>query len=140
MKQPPRSVLLDAEAVSAYAAGSVTVFPLVAAARRAGATLCASSATLAEATDGSARDAVVRRAMRAVETRPVTDEIGYRAGALRARSAASRKKPRALTVDALVAATALTLPSPVVVLTSDPDDMVSLLDDSHVVVEPVSSR
>jgi len=65
---------------------------------------------------------------------PVSGSIGYVAGGLRARSASSRRKQRDLTVDALVAATATTLPRPVVVLTSDAADLTSLLDGTGIKV------
>jgi len=47
--------------------------------------------------------------------------------ALRAAAAARRRKPRESTVDALVVATACTLPRPVVILTSDTSDIDLLL-------------
>jgi hypothetical protein len=42
-----------------------------------------------------------------------------------------------LTVDAIVAATALTLPTPVVVLTSDVSDLSLLLADTTVIVDGI---
>lgn len=60
------------------------------------------------------------------------DTIGYRAGALRAAAATRRKKPRDLTVDALVAATAVGLTGPVAVLTADVADLQLLLAGTNV--------
>lgn len=74
-------------------------------------------------------------AVKAVRLIDVDPTIGYRAGELRAAMGASRRELRDLTVDAVVAATALTLPLPVVVLTSDPDDLRLLLADHDVRVE-----
>ncbi len=105
-------------------------------ARRTDSIFYMSTATLAEVADGSPKDAGVRYAVKAVRTIDVTDTIGCRAGALRAR-AKGRRKARDLTVDALVAATALVLTSPVVVLTSDLDDLRLLLGDSRVRVEAI---
>lgn len=99
--------------------------------------LYASTLTLAEVADGGARDAGVRRVAKALRLQPVTEEIGYLAGRLRAAAATSRRKPRDFTVDAVVAATAMELPGPAVVLTSDPRDLHLLLADTPVGVEKV---
>jgi predicted nucleic acid-binding protein len=91
--------------------------------------------TLTEVTDGTARDVNVRRVVNAMRVLPVTDAIGYSAGRLRHTATRTRRKARDLTVDAVVAATALTLANPVVVLTSDPDDLRLLLQGTDVRVE-----
>lgn len=132
----PHSILLDAGALSALAASERRLQAWATVARRTDSVLYSSTVTLAETTDGSARDALVRRAAKAVRLVPVSDAIGYRAGALRA-AASGRRKPRDLTVDALVAATALTLPPPAIVLTTDPSDLRRLLLDTDVAVEGI---
>ncbi|GAA1145292.1 hypothetical protein GCM10009630_49960 [Kribbella jejuensis] len=106
-------------------------------ARRTDSILYTSTITLAEVTDGTARDVAVRRTAKAVRLEPVSEPIGYQAGALRAGAAARRRKPRDLTVDAVVAATALMLPPPVVVLTSDQSDLRLLLTGTPVLVEQI---
>lgn len=126
----PQSILLDAGALSALAEGKQRMQAWAEVARRTDSTLYASTATLAEVTDGTRRDARIRQAVKAVRLIEVTDAIGYRAGALRAAAAASRRKPRDLTIDALVAATATGLTPPVVVLTSDRPDLELLLSDT----------
>ena len=131
----PHSMLLDAEALSALARDDRGMQAWATFAKRTDSIIYACCLTLVEVTDGTARDAAVRRAVKAVRLVDVDPEIGYRAGELRAAVAASRRKLRDLTVDAVVAATALTLPSPVVVLTSDPDDLRLLLADHDVRVE-----
>ena len=100
--------------------------------RRTDSVLYASSATLAEVADGTARDAGVRQAAKAVRLVDVDETIGYRAGALRAAAAGSRRKARDLTVDALVASTAIGRTPPVVVLTCDVDDLELLLAGTDV--------
>lgn len=130
----PQSILLDAEALSALAQGEKRMQAWAEVARRTDSILYASTATLAEVTDGTARDARVRRAVKAVRLIEVTGGIGYRAGALRAKAVAGRRKARSLTVDALVAATATALTPPVVVLTSDRADLVLLLSGTDVKV------
>ena len=133
----PHSILLDADAFSALALGERRIQAWAEVARRTDSILYASTATLAEVTDGSARDARVRIAAKAVRLVPVTESIGYAAGQLRTVATVGRRKPRDLTVDALVAATALELPGPALVLTSDPDDLALLLQGHPVRVEKV---
>ena len=133
----PHAVLLDAEALSALARDDRGMQAWAAFAKRSDSVFYASCLTLAEVTDGTARDAGVRRAVKAVRLIDVNPEIGYRAGQLRAAAVASRRKHRDLTVDAVVAATALTLPGPVVVLTSDPEDLRLLLASHGVRIEAI---
>lgn len=133
----PHSILLDAEALSALAENDRRIQVWMLVARRTDSILYASTATLVEVTDGRLRDARVRRAVKALRLREVTEAIGFRAGGLRAGAVASRSKPRDLTVDSIVAATALELPPPVVVLTSDVGDLRLLLSDSAIRVESI---
>jgi len=134
----PHSLLLDSEALSALAADDKRIQPWAVFARRTDSTFHASTVTLAEVTDGSARDVDVRRAAKAIRLVDVSTEIGYTAGALRAPAVTSRRTARDLTVDAVVAATALSLPAPVVVLTSDESDLALLLQDTPVRIEPLT--
>jgi predicted nucleic acid-binding protein len=132
----PQSILLDAEALSALARGEKRMQAWLEAARRTDSDLYASTATLAEVTAGTSRDARVRQVAEAIRLVEVTEDIGYTAGTLRA-AAAGRRKPRDLTMDALVAATAARLAPPVVVLTSDRGDLERLLSATDALVEPV---
>lgn len=70
----------------------------------------------------------------------VTEEIGYNAGRRRAVAASARRKARDLTVDAVVAATALSFRRPAVALTIDDSDLELLLADTGVKVERVGKR
>lgn len=133
----PHSLLLDSEALSALALGERRMQAWAEVARRTDSILYASTVTLAETTDGSPRDSRVRLAAKAVRLVPVSDDIGYRAGALRAAAAARRRKARDLTVDAIVAATTASLTPPVVVLTSDVTDIELILDGTSVRVEGI---
>jgi predicted nucleic acid-binding protein len=132
----PHSILLDAEAQSALARDDRSMQAWATFAKRSDSVMFASCLTLAEVTDGTARDVSVRRAAKAVRLVDVSPEIGYRAGQLRS-AAGCRRKHRDLTVDAVVAATALTLPIPVVVLTSDPEDLRLLLAGHDLRVEAI---
>lgn len=133
----PHCILLDAGALSAFAAGQRRMQAWATVARRTDSVLYASALTLAEVTDGTARDATVHRAVKAVRLDSVTGQRGFRAGSLRARAVVARRKARDLTVDAVVAATALALPGPTVVLTSDQSDLRLLLDGTAVHVEGI---
>ncbi len=133
----PHSVLLDAEALSALAGGRRDMQAWATVARRTDSVLYASALTLAEVTDGTARDAQLRRVVKAVRVEIVTDQIGYLAGSLRAGGAVGRRKRRDLTVDAVVAATAMTLPRPTILITSDQRNLRLLLDGAEMRVEGI---
>lgn len=130
----PQSIVLDAEALSALASGERRMQPWAEVARRTDSIFYASAATLVGITDGSSRDARIRQVAKLVRLVDVDDAIGYRAGALRAGPARRRRKPRDITVDAIVAATASGLAAPAVVVTSDPGDLALLLTDTDVPV------
>lgn len=133
----PHSILLDGEALSALATDARSMQAWATVARRTDSTLYASTVTLAEVADGTARDANIRRVAKAIRLTEVTEEIGYHAGRLRATATPHRRKPRDLTIDALVAATALTLPAPIVILTSDPADLDLLVAGTSVKIEKI---
>jgi len=135
----PHSIVLDAQALSLYAESSAAMYPWIAAALRTNSTLHISTVTLAETTNGTARDANVRRVVKNMNRIHVSEAIAYEAGRLRAKALGSRRKPRDVTVDALVASTALSLPPPVIVLTSDEYDMTLLLEGTGVHVYKIGS-
>ena len=124
------SFLLDSEALSALARQTLEMQEWVTYARRRNFAIFVSAATLDEVLDGSARDAAVYRVLKPLTILPVTAEIGGAAGKLRKVASSLRSKPRDLTVDAIVAATAFTLSRPVVILTSDSSDFHLMLGDS----------
>jgi len=121
------SFLLDSEALSALARQTLEMQEWVTYARRRNFAIFVSAATLDEVLDGSARDAAVYRVLKPLTILPVTAEIGGAAGKLRKVASSLRSKPRDLTVDAIVAATAC---RPVVILTSDSGDFRLMLGDS----------
>jgi predicted nucleic acid-binding protein len=125
-----RIVVLDAEAVSRLTERTQAAQVWATFIRKQKARLHVSALTLAEVTTGSPRDAGLRHAVSRMATHDVTPEIAFAAGAMRAR--VRRRKQRDLTVDAVVAATAVSLPGPVVVLTSDPEDLTALLEGTDV--------
>jgi len=136
----PNFIVLDAEALSMLANEGKEMLNWLALAKRTGALFRISTITLAEAMDGSPRDARIENAIRIREVRAieVTKEIAKLAGKLRIR-AGNRRKPRDLTVDSIVAATAMSLPGSVLVLTTDTSDLNMLLDATTVRVMPVGA-
>ena len=129
------TVVLDASALTDLADGERRMLGWMAAVLDEDSAFVISAVTLAETTDGTARDAKVRRALGSLRVVDAGPAIGFRAGALRSR--VRRRKARDLTVDGIVAATAESLPGPVVVVTSDPGDFGLLLAGSDVKVAPL---
>jgi predicted nucleic acid-binding protein len=85
-----------------------------------------SAVTLAEVLRGGSRDAAVHRVLARSTVVPVSRDLGRRAGELLGSVGLSGHRQA---IDAVVAATALSLPRPVVLLTSDPDDMSRLVEE-----------
>jgi hypothetical protein len=116
----PDAVVLDAEGLSAAAAGSQRVRAELALAERLGARVHVSAVTLTETLRGGGRDASVHRLLKGVVQQPVTPALGRAAGELLGRTG------RADTVDAIVAVTASGVGQKVRIVTSDPDDLRAL--------------
>ena len=127
MSQPYISVLLDSQALTALAQKAPALQPWTQLVKSGRARYFVSTITLTESTDGSARDASVRRIVKTMSTTIApTEDISYLAGKIRTGANLGRRKARDLTVDAIVVATAATLPPPAVILTSDPTDLLLL--------------
>ncbi len=80
------------------------------------------SVALAEVATGAPSDAAIWHVLSKVPTMDLTPALAMRAGALRSRAERMRRKKRDLTVDAIVAATAIAM-GPSVVVTSDGQDL-----------------
>jgi predicted nucleic acid-binding protein len=119
-----RTLVLDSEGVSKLADEDPTVVPHILEARKRQAPVVASAATLTEVLRGTPRDAEVHRVLKRVEIVPLTREIGRSAGEL----LGSSGLPSTASIDAMVAATALVQTRPVMILTSDPDDLAALTE------------
>ncbi|MFD3506164.1 type II toxin-antitoxin system VapC family toxin [Nocardia sp. NPDC058666] len=91
----------------------------------------ASSVTLVEARDPRTSQARYDYAVSRVNVEPPTEAIARQASKLLAREGLHGHK---YALDALVAATALSSPRPIVLLTSDPEDLRMLCGDSVRVV------
>jgi predicted nucleic acid-binding protein len=118
--------VLDAEGIVKLADGELRTRRHYEAARdREGHVVTAASA-LAEVLRGGPRYANVHRVLSWVTVVPIDKALGRLAGELLGRAGLSGHR---CTIDALLAAVALGLPRPVVVLTSDPDDMARLTEE-----------
>lgn len=112
------TVVLDADGLSKAAGADPRVQAFLTSARTRDARVVVSAATLAEVLRGGPRDAVAHRVLARVTKLPVSSQLGQRAGELLGSTGLAEA-----TIDALVAATALDQLGPVLVLTSDPDDL-----------------
>ncbi|GAA4944974.1 hypothetical protein GCM10023224_30160 [Streptomonospora halophila] len=96
------------------------------AAQRRGSRLVVSAVTLAEVVRGDARGATVHRVLSRIAVLAVTREIARAAGELLGRTGLSGHR---CAIDAVVAVTALQQARPVVLLTSDREDLERLVEE-----------
>jgi predicted nucleic acid-binding protein len=122
------TLILDSEGLSKLAAGDALARAHLDIARSRRARVVVSAITLTEVLRGGWRDAGVHRVLSRINILPVTSEIARRAGELLGKTGLSGHR---CANDAVVAATALALGRPVVLLTSDPDDLATLTEESE---------
>ena len=120
------TLVLDGEGLSKLAAGDACVRGYLDSVCARGARVAVSALTLTETLRGGPRDATVHRVLARIVVVPVTAAIARRAGELLGTTGLSGHR---CAIDAVVAATALDLERPVVLLTSDPDDMNRLVSE-----------
>ncbi len=120
------TVVLDSEGLSKLAAGDARVRGYLDIARTRRARVAVSAITQTETLRGGPRDATVHRVLSRITVVPVTAQIARRAGELLGATGLSGHR---CAIDAVVAATAFGLERPVVLLTSDPDDMNKLVEE-----------
>jgi predicted nucleic acid-binding protein len=84
------------------------------------------ASTLAEVLRGGRADARIHRVLQRVTVASIDKETGRRAGELLGATGLSGQR---CTVDAMLAVVALAQPRPVLLLTSDPDDMARLTEE-----------
>jgi predicted nucleic acid-binding protein len=121
------TLVLDSEGLSKLAAGDARAHAYLDSARVRRARVAVSAITLTEVLRGGPRDAAVHRVLSRVTVRLVTAEIARRAGELLGVTGLSGHR---CAIDAIVAVTALELERPVVLLTSDPDDLTKLVEEA----------
>jgi predicted nucleic acid-binding protein len=120
------TLVLDAEGLSKLAAGDARVRGYLDSARARGARVAVSALTLTETLRGGPRDAAVHRVLVRIVVVAVTAAIARRAGELLGSAGLAGHR---CAIDAVAAATALDADRPVVLLTSDPDDMNRLISE-----------
>jgi predicted nucleic acid-binding protein len=120
------TLVLDCEGLSKLAAGDGRTRAYLESARERGARVVISTITLAETLRGTRRDAAVHRVLSRIIVLPVMAEIARQAGELLGATGLSGHR---CTIDAVVAATALRLERPIVLLTSDPADLAKLVEE-----------
>ena len=128
-----RVLILDAEAVSALAEKRKGMAERLAAAQRADHRVLIPAVILAEVATGAPSDAAIWHILGKIPTVDLPQSVAMRAGALRTRAERVRRKKRDLTVDVIVAATAVEL-APSVVITADRSDLERLVDGFDVKV------
>jgi predicted nucleic acid-binding protein len=120
------TAVLDSEGLSKLAAGDARVRGYLDSARARRARVAVSAITLTETLRGGPRDAALHRVLSRITVVPVTAQIARQAGELLGATGLSGHR---CAIDAVVAATALGLERPIVLLTSDPDDMNRLVEE-----------
>jgi predicted nucleic acid-binding protein len=122
---PGGTLVLDSEGLSKLAAGDQLARAYLETARSRRARVVVSAITLTEVLRGGPRDVAVHRVLFRITVLPVTAEIARHAGELLGQTGLSGHR---CAIDAVVAATAFELEHPVVLLTSDPDDLARLTE------------
>lgn len=119
------ALVLDSDGLTKLAAGDLRCRARLDAALERRAEVVVSAVTLAEVLRGGRRDAAIHRVLARTTVVPVSRELGRQAGELLGLAGLSGHWHA---INSVVAVTALSLPRPVVLLTSGPDDMHRLVD------------
>ncbi|GGM21902.1 MULTISPECIES: PIN domain-containing protein [Micromonospora] len=117
------SLVLDSQGFSSWIDRDRKVMRLLEQAERDGVDLAMSAATIVEVSYGGVDIARLGWLLSRMRVEPVTKETVHRSASLLREAGLHGHK---YAIDAMVAEVALRLPGPVVVLTSDGDDMVKL--------------
>jgi predicted nucleic acid-binding protein len=120
------TLVLDAEGLAKLAAGDARTRGYLDSAVARGARVAVSAITLTEVLRGGPRDAAVHRVLSRITMVPVSAAVARRAGELLGTTGLSGHR---CAIDAVVATTARAAERPVVLLTSDPDDMSRLVEE-----------
>jgi predicted nucleic acid-binding protein len=118
--------VLDAEGIVRLADGDRRTRLHYEAARDRGSHVVTAASTIAEVIRGGPRDASLHRVLNRITVVPIDKALGRAAGELLGRAGMAGHR---CTIDALLAAVALGQARPVVLLTSDPDDMARLTEE-----------
>jgi predicted nucleic acid-binding protein len=129
-----RTLVLDCEGLSKAALNDRTVQLHLVQAKRRSTNVVVSAVTLTELLRGGPRDAAIHRVVKRMDVKELTLDLARHAGELLGTNGFASEAA----IDAMVAATALAEPRPVVILTSDPKDLRALTQgEPGVSVAPV---
>jgi predicted nucleic acid-binding protein len=137
------TLVLDAQGLVKFAAGDPAVRALARKAYERYERVVTAASTLTAVLRGRAEDARIHRVLQRVSVASINKELGREAGELLGATGMSGNR---CTVDALLAVVALAQPRPVVLVTSDPEDMARLTEeperakDQRIAVLKVLSR
>lgn len=120
------TLVLDAEGLSSFAGGGHVAVSLARDALDAHGSVVTAASTLAEVLRGTSRDARMHRVLDRITVVPIDKRMGRAAGELLGRVGLSGHRHA---LDALLAVVALEQQRPIVLLTSDPDDLGALTDE-----------
>jgi predicted nucleic acid-binding protein len=120
------TLVLDAQGLVRLAAADKMTLSLAQEVAAAGGELVTAASTLTEILRGGPRDARIHRILRRVTIAEIDKNAGRKAGELLGATGMSGHR---CTVDALLAVVALAQRRPVILLTSDPDDMARLTEE-----------
>ena len=120
------ALVLDAQGLVKLAAGDPAVRALVQTAHRRYDNVVTAASTLAEVLRGGAADARIHRILQRVTVASIDKSAGRNAGELLGATGLTGHR---CAVDAMLAVVALAQPRPVLLLTSDPDDMARLTEE-----------
>jgi predicted nucleic acid-binding protein len=124
--RPHGTLVLDSAGLSGYASGNLHVLSTARRTRANGGRVVVAATTLTEVLRGAPRDAEIHRALKSVTVEPISQELARRAGALLGSTGLSGHR---CALDSLVAAVALDCARPVLLLTSDVDDLTALTEE-----------
>ncbi|HEX3490976.1 MAG TPA: PIN domain-containing protein [Streptosporangiaceae bacterium] len=114
------TLILDCEGIAKLASGDSMTRIRFEAARRRSSQVITAAPTLAEVLRGTPRDAAMHRVLNRITVVPIDKRLGRAAGELLGRAGLSGHRHA---LDALLAVVALEQQRPIVLLTSDPDDL-----------------
>jgi predicted nucleic acid-binding protein len=133
MAKPRRGVgptlVLDADGLSKLSAGDPAARALFLKSREQRSEVVTAATTLTEVLRGDARDALVHMVLKHITVVDLSEPTGRRAGELLGRVGLSGHR---YALDALLAVVAMAQSRPVVLLTSDPQDMARLTEEPGV--------
>jgi hypothetical protein len=124
--RPSGTLVLDAAGLTAYAEGDTQARSFGRDAEERGGRIVVAATTLTEVLRGAPRDAEIHHVLKSMTVEPISQELARRAGALLGSTGLSGHR---CALDSLVAVVALDCARPVLLLTSDVDDLTALTEE-----------